>query len=95
MIAEDPAQFPGVHVDLEARRDYLQGKLMSHVLGWTGRISGPEYERRRDDGYWPEDLIGKAGLGGGLGGRAFARSTACQEVEVDGDGNELHTAGHP
>ena len=40
VISEDPAQFPGVHVDLEARREYLQGKLMSHVLGWTGRIFG-------------------------------------------------------
>ena len=45
VISEDPSQFPGVHVELEARRKYLQGKLMSHVLGWTGRISGPEYER--------------------------------------------------
>ena len=41
---------------------------MSHVLGWTGRISGPEYQAPTDDGYYPEDLIGKAGLGGHLGG---------------------------
>ena len=35
---------------------------MAHVLGWTGRISGPEYQRLKDDGYYPEDLLGKAGL---------------------------------
>jgi penicillin-binding protein 2 len=62
VIAEDPELFPGVHVDLEARRNYAEGTLMSHVLGWTGRISGPEYEALRDDGYYPEDLLGKAGL---------------------------------
>jgi penicillin-binding protein 2 len=62
VIAEDPELFPGVRVDLEARRHYTQGRLMSHVLGWTGRISGPEYQALRDDGYYPEDLIGKAGL---------------------------------
>lgn len=62
IIAEDPTLFPGVQVDLEARRSYPQGKLMAHTLGWTGRISGPEYLRLQDDGYYPEDLLGKAGL---------------------------------
>ena len=62
VIAEDPRLFPGVQVDLEPRRQYLQGKLMSHLLGWTGRISGPEYQRLKDEGYYPEDLMGKAGL---------------------------------
>jgi penicillin-binding protein 2 len=62
VIAEDPRLFPGVQVDLEPRRQYTQGKLMSHVLGWTGRISGPEFQRLKDDGYYPEDLLGKAGL---------------------------------
>jgi penicillin-binding protein 2 len=62
VIAEDPGLFPGVQVDLEARRSYGQGKLMAHVLGWTGRISGPEYQRLKDEGYYPEDLLGKAGL---------------------------------
>lgn len=62
IIAEDRELFPGVQVDVEARRRYPEGKLMSHVLGWTGRISGPEYSRLRDDGYWPEDLLGKAGI---------------------------------
>ena len=90
VIAEDPDQFPGVHVDLEARREYLQGKLMSHVLGWTGRISGPEYERRRDDGYWPEDLIGKAGLEA-TWENVLRGQYGRQEVEVDGDGNEIRS----
>jgi penicillin-binding protein 2 len=90
VIAEDPDQFPGVHVDLEARREYLQGKLMSHVLGWTGRISGPEFERRRDDGYWPEDLIGKAGLEATYE-RVLRGEYGLQEVEVDGDGNEIRS----
>ena len=62
VIAEDEELFPGVQVDAEARRRYPEGALMSHVLGWTGRISGPEFSRLRDDGYFPEDLLGKAGL---------------------------------
>jgi penicillin-binding protein 2 len=90
VISEDPSRFPGVHVGLEARREYLQGKLMSHVLGWTGRISGPQYEARRDDGYWPEDLIGKAGLEATYES-VLRGEYGIQEVEVDGDGNEIRS----
>ncbi len=76
IISEDQELFPGVRVDVEARRRYPQGELLSHVLGWTGRISGPEYERLRDQGYWPEDLIGKAGLEATLRGRAAGPASA-------------------
>ncbi|MEX1335557.1 MAG: penicillin-binding protein 2 [Candidatus Limnocylindrales bacterium] len=88
MIAEDPELFPGVHVDLEARRHYTYGKLMSHVLGWTGRISGPEYEVLRDDGYYPEDLIGKAGIEATW--EDVLRGTyGLEEVDLDAQGHEV------
>lgn len=88
VISEDATAFPGVRVDLEARRRYLQGKLLAHVLGWTGRISGPEYQRLRGDGYWPEDLIGKAGLEATF--EDVLRGTyGVEEVALDSAGNEL------
>ncbi|MFO1540166.1 MAG: penicillin-binding protein 2 [Chloroflexota bacterium] len=62
LIAEEHASLPGVRVDLESRRNYLFGPLVSHVLGWTGRISGEEFGRLRDDGYLADDTVGKAGL---------------------------------
>ena len=67
------------------------GRLVSHVLGWTGRISGPEYERLRDDGYWPEDIIGKAGLEATYETSCVAR-TGCEEVELDGPAT---SSAHP
>ncbi len=88
IIAEDPELFPGVRVDLEPRRNYTQGKLMSHVLGWTGRISGPEYQALRDDGYYPEDLIGKAGLEATW--EDVMRGTyGLEKVDLDYQGHEL------
>jgi penicillin-binding protein 2 len=88
IIAEDPDLFPGVHVDLEARRDYTEGKLMAHVLGWTGRISASEYEALRDDGYYPEDLIGKAGLESTW--EDVLRGTyGLEEVDLDTQGHEI------
>ena len=88
VIAEDPELFPGVHVDLEARRNYTQGRLMSHVLGWTGRISGPEYEVLRDDGYYPEDLIGKAGLEA-TWEETLRGTYGLEEVDLDPQGHEI------
>jgi penicillin-binding protein 2 len=90
VITEDRVLFPGVQVDLEPRRRYAQGKLLAHVLGWTGRISGPEYEHRRDRGYWPEDHIGKAGLEATFE-ETLRGAFGIQEVEVDSRGTEMRT----
>ena len=88
VIAEDPGQFPGVSVDLEARRNYTEGKLMSHVLGWTGRINASEYQALKDDGYYPEDLLGKAGLEATW--EDVLRGTyGLEEVDLDREGHEV------
>jgi penicillin-binding protein 2 len=89
IITEDPESYPGVRIDLEARRSYPSGALLSHVLGWTGRISGPEYERLREQDYWPEDLIGKAGLEATFED-VLRGSYGLEEVELDSQGRELH-----
>ena len=89
VVSEDQELFPGVQVDLEARRRYPQGKLMAHVLGWTGRISGPEYQRLRDDNYGPEDLLGKAGLEASYED-VLRGSFGLEEVDLDRQGHEVH-----
>jgi penicillin-binding protein 2 len=91
VISEDQDAFPGIRIELEARRRYLHGKLLAHVLGWTGRISGPEYVRLRDDGYWPEDLIGKAGLEATFED-VLRGQYGLEEVEFDRNGNELRAS---
>jgi len=62
VISEEHLSLPGVMVDVESRRHYLQGPVVSHLLGWTGKISGEDYGRLRSDGYLVDDTIGKAGL---------------------------------
>ncbi len=88
VIAEDPELFPGVEVDLEARRKYPEGKLMSHVLGWTGRINATEYQALKDRGYYPEDLLGKAGLESSY--EDVLRGTyGLERVDLDQQGHEV------
>jgi penicillin-binding protein 2 len=88
VISEDRERFPGVQVDVEPRRQYHQGRLLAHVLGWTGRISAAEYERVKGEGYWPDDMIGKAGIEATF--EDTLRGTfGLQEVAVDRQGNEV------
>ncbi len=50
VIAEEHLGLPGVTVDVIARRHYLYGPLVAHILGWTGHVSADEYRaasRRR------------------------------------------------
>ena len=62
LISESTDDLPGVQVVIEARRQYVDGPLMSQILGYTGPISGEQLLDRKVDGYLPDDLIGKAGV---------------------------------
>ncbi|UYN94291.1 MAG: penicillin-binding protein 2 [Enhydrobacter sp.] len=39
---------PGVFIDLGQTRDYPEGELMSHVVGYTGRVSDEDLDGRDD-----------------------------------------------
>jgi penicillin-binding protein 2 len=62
LIAEAGFELPGVEVAVEARRQYATGALMAQVLGYTGPVSESQLETLKDEGYLPDDLIGKTGL---------------------------------
>jgi penicillin-binding protein 2 len=62
VIAQDHLDLPGVYVDVEARRQYLYGPLLSHILGFEGAISGSQYATLKAQGYQNDDWVGKAGV---------------------------------
>ncbi len=55
---------PGVTLEISQRRSYekMSGFSLSHVLGYTGRISEKELEEKRDLSYVLHDIVGKEGL---------------------------------
>lgn len=61
-LAEHEAQFPGVEVEMRAVREYPQGKVAAHVLGYTGEISESEMAAPEFKSYDPTDVVGKAGV---------------------------------
>ncbi len=62
LIAEEHLMLPGVQVDAEARREYPLGPLVSQLIGYSGPVSADDLEQLRDQGYLPDDTIGRAGV---------------------------------
>lgn len=62
LIAEAGFQLPGVEVVVEARRQYTNGPLLSQILGYTGPVSSDQLDKLKQQGYLPDDLIGKTGI---------------------------------
>jgi penicillin-binding protein 2 len=89
-IAESGDQLPGVEVVVETRRNYEKGALFAHILGYTGPISGEELADLKEDGYLPDDLLGRAGveatyeelLRGQYGLQTVERDAAGREIQV-------------
>jgi penicillin-binding protein 2 len=90
LISESGPDLPGVQVVVETRRDYSLGPLFSQVLGYTGPISGTELPNLSDQGYLPDDLLGRAGveatyesiLRGQYGLQTVERDAAGREIQV-------------
>jgi penicillin-binding protein 2 len=90
LISEAGYELPGVEVAVEARRQYTDGKLMSHLLGYTGPVSAEELPDLREAGYQPDDLLGKVGLEaqyetelrGTYGSESVARDATGRQTQV-------------
>lgn len=91
-LAEYGGDLEGVEVDIEAVRDYPNGELAAHVLGYTGELNEKELEARKPQGYRMGDIVGQMGVE-----EAFEQQLrgewGGQQVEVDGAGRVLRILG--
>jgi len=68
LLEEEAADLPGIELQVTARREYLDdhgapdGTLLAHVVGYTGPINADELERLANEGYLPDDDIGRNGV---------------------------------
>ncbi|MBR3254948.1 MAG: penicillin-binding protein 2 [Clostridia bacterium] len=60
-FSEKSAEFPGVNIVVEPKRQYTSGTVASHILGYTGKIRQEEYEANKEK-YDINDIIGKTGI---------------------------------
>ncbi|MDE3088876.1 MAG: penicillin-binding protein 2, partial [Chloroflexota bacterium] len=91
-IEENHLDFPGVQVGLEPVREYPEGPLLAHLLGYVGHIPRETYADYQSQGYASTDQVGLTGLEysfekdlRGIKGRRY--------IEVDVAGREVANLG--
>lgn len=78
---------PGIHIAETATRKYLAGPALSHVLGYTGKLTTDEFSSLAEQHYALDDTIGKTGIEKSY--ESILRGTnGQQQVEVDALGKE-------
>ncbi|MGQ9675769.1 MAG: penicillin-binding protein 2 [Chloroflexota bacterium] len=92
-IEERHLDLPGVHVSVESIREYLDGPLTSHIIGYVRHISPEQYERLKSDTearYAMNDRLGQTGLE--LVYESVLRGKVGEkQMEVDSAGREVRT----
>ncbi len=88
-------RFPGVEIRARLFRQYPQGELASHALGYIGRINRKEAEAIDDDedmaaNYRGTEHIGKTGLEQSYE-KSLHGTTGFEQVEVDAAGRAVRS----
>ncbi len=84
VFTERSQEFPGIMLEKTALRDYIEGLIFSHILGYVGKIDKKELDD--NPGYLLTDYIGKQGIEKSYEENLKGANGALQ-VEVDSLGN--------
>jgi len=84
-VEEKHHLLPGVSIDIQPMRKYIDGELVAHVLGYVGAINSKQLESLKDEGYTANDVIGQTGIE--LAAEKYLRGKDGQKrIEVDING---------
>lgn len=84
-LSEHESRFPYAAVDVVAVRDYPQGSLAAHIIGYTGEISESQLSDPSMADYRLGDIVGKTGAEAQFE-QALRGDKGLQRIEVDAMG---------
>ncbi|MTI84811.1 MAG: penicillin-binding protein 2 [Firmicutes bacterium] len=91
-VRERQMELPGVIVEEEPIRNYPQGELLTHVLGYVREIKEEQLKAREQEGYRMGDLYGQAGLENAF--ESYLRGEkGARQIEVDAYGRPVDYRG--
>lgn len=61
-LSEEKYKIYGINIVSVPKRYYPNGTLLSHTIGYVSKISSTEYEKRKDEGYSVNSIVGKTGI---------------------------------
>lgn len=89
-LQEQSKVFPGISVQVKARRTYPYGEALSSVLGYTGKMTGTQSKNYLSKGYYLWEDVGQMGLEKSL--ETYLHGKSGQEViEVNQKGQRVIT----
>lgn len=91
-IAEFGHELPGVRLEAEAVRNYPNGDLAAHLLGYTGEITDEELDSPEYEDYRLGDVIGQMGAEAAFESQLRGQWGG-QQVEVDSSGRVISVLG--
>jgi len=93
-FAENQYRFPGMDIKAHPLRHYPKGELVSHVIGYIGRISDKDLEQLEADkrlkNYYGSTHIGRTGIEKSYES-ALHGQTGFEQVETDAVGRPVRT----
>jgi len=93
IITEEHLDLPGAHLKVIPIRQYMEGALTAHILGYVGRIPAESVEEYLALGYDPHlDRVGLAGVEYTFEEELRGRKGQ-KYIEVDVAGREMRTVG--
>lgn len=91
-IEERRAELPGVVIEIQPIRNYINNELAAHVFGYVSEINDQELEKKKAEGYKTGDIVGKFGLERVYDKELRGRDGGGQ-VEVDVTGRPVQVLG--
>lgn len=92
IIEEQKANYPGVVIEVQPIRDYMNKQEAAHTYGYVSEINDMELEDKKDEGYKSGDIIGKFGLEK-IYDKELRGENGGQQVEVDVSGKPVQIIG--
>lgn len=91
-LAESKNQLADIEMFIEGMRNYPNGQLAAHILGYTGEMNDEQLANKRQEGYRLGDVIGQMGVEAAYE-KELRGEWGGQQVEVDGAGRILRYLG--
>lgn len=91
-IEEHSLELPGVIIEEQPVRDYINKDFASHVFGYVGEINADELKEMKSQGYRMGNIIGKTGLEKQFD-KELRGIDGGQQIEVNAAGKPLRVFG--
>lgn len=92
IIEEQKSNYPGVVIEVQPIRDYMNKQEAAHTYGYVSEINDAELEKKKSEGYKTGDIIGKFGLEK-VYDKELRGENGGQQVEVDVSGKPVQIIG--